>query len=185
MKRIIPGVMILLITSLYGEGLSPGDMLRLTVFRYEELSGEYIVNDDGTIYLPLTGKVNTGGIDIDSLRSLIHSSYKIYIANPQILIIPLYRITVLGNVIRPGVFYVSGRETFSHLLAMAGGTTETSDIKRAYIMRESGKLPAHLETRVISGDILYIPRQWWPTWSEWSTILSTVALGFSVYISLR
>ena len=38
--------------------VGPGDLIKITIFNQEELSGEYLINGAGQIALPLIGDIN-------------------------------------------------------------------------------------------------------------------------------
>jgi len=69
--------------------LVPGDTLSVTVFRQPEYLNGTInlrlrlgVLDDGTISLPLLGKVPAAGLTISELNTALQESYKTYFNNP-------------------------------------------------------------------------------------------------------
>jgi protein involved in polysaccharide export with SLBB domain len=69
--------------------LVPGDTLSVTVFRQPEyLNGRMDLRlrvgvlDDGTISLPLLGKVPAAGLTISDLNTALQESYKTYFNNP-------------------------------------------------------------------------------------------------------
>jgi polysaccharide export outer membrane protein len=69
--------------------LVPGDTLSVTVFRQPEyLNGRMNLRlrvgvlDDGTINLPLLGKVPAAGLTISELNTTLHERYKTYFNNP-------------------------------------------------------------------------------------------------------
>jgi protein involved in polysaccharide export with SLBB domain len=71
--------------------LVPGDTLSLTLFRQPEyLSGRMDLRlrvgvlDDGTISLPLLGKVPAAGLTMSELNTALQESYMIYFNNPPL-----------------------------------------------------------------------------------------------------
>ena len=71
--------------------LVPGDTLSVTVFRQPEYLNGTInlrlrlgVLDDGTISLPLLGKVPAAGLTILELNTALQESYKTYFNNPPL-----------------------------------------------------------------------------------------------------
>src|SRR5579883_2421643 len=66
--------------------LGPGDQVRIITFGDEQLTGEFHVNDNGTIAMPLLGPVKAAGLTTAELQSEIadaltsHNLYK----NPSV-----------------------------------------------------------------------------------------------------
>ena len=51
--------------------LGSGDQIKITVFKQEELSGEYTINGAGQIALPLIGDVNTKDLTVKQVEEAI------------------------------------------------------------------------------------------------------------------
>ena len=51
--------------------LQPGDKVQLKVWREPDLSGEFVVDQDGMVVLPHVGRMEVGRLTADSLRSLL------------------------------------------------------------------------------------------------------------------
>ena len=110
--------------------LGAGDKLRVTVFGEKDLSGNFDVNDQGIVALPLIGPVALGGKTINEAEALITQKYgKNYLVNPRVTVEVLnYRpFYILGEVQKPGSYpYVSGL-TVLNAVALAGGYTPRAD----------------------------------------------------------
>ncbi|WP_081473941.1 polysaccharide biosynthesis/export family protein [Novosphingobium pentaromativorans] len=116
--------------------LSPGDRLRLEVFREDVLSGEYAIDDQGVITLPLAGEVRAGGKTLAQLRQDLQSLLgQEYVRDARIsLEVAGYRpIYILGEVQRPGEYpYVEGMSVHG-LVAKAGGFTYRANEHVVYV----------------------------------------------------
>ena len=68
--------------------LGPGDALRVTVFRHEDLSGEFRLDGDGYFALPLVGEILGGGRTSRQLENEIEGALKSggYLVEPQVSI---------------------------------------------------------------------------------------------------
>src|SRR5690349_11326689 len=67
--------------------LGSGDKVRVTVFNEKDLSGEYDVNDQGLVALPLIGQVKVGGQTIAEAQQVITERYgKNYLVNPRVTV---------------------------------------------------------------------------------------------------
>ena len=63
----------------------PGDVLKVTVYGEDDLSGEYIVGPDGEIALPLVGAVEVAGHALGEMPEVIAEAYrKGYLKDPKI-----------------------------------------------------------------------------------------------------
>lgn len=174
----------------------PGDKVNIRVWRQEDISGEYQLDADGDLRLPLIGEVVAGGLTADALTDTLVARYSDYIKSPMIIVIPMFRVTILGAVKMPGSYWVSGAENVTDLIAMAGGLAEKAVMERTKITRGEEVLVVNAaqyirtgktldDIGIQSGDIVVVPRSRWPNWSELAVILSTVALGWSLYNSIK
>jgi protein involved in polysaccharide export with SLBB domain len=115
--------------------LSPGDLIRLTVYREPELNGEYLVDERGVVNLPLIGDRRVAGVPISVLRDSLEAAYRVEIRNPSISIVPLRRVNVLGEVNKPGMYAVDPTVSLAGAIAMAGGASATGSLGRIRIVR--------------------------------------------------
>jgi polysaccharide export outer membrane protein len=119
--------------------LSPGDTLRITVWRKPEFSGEFVIGADGTVIHPLFRAVRVAGVPIATAEANIRNFLLQYDQNPQFVLEPLLRVAVSGEVPRPSVFAVQPRTTIAEAIARAGGTTQNGNRTKVRVIRsESG-----------------------------------------------
>jgi protein involved in polysaccharide export with SLBB domain len=146
-----------------GYRLGPGDRVRLTVFRHEDLSGEFQLDGGGYFAMPLVGEVQGGGLNSRQLEDSIEASLKDggYLINPQVSIEVLnYRpFYIIGEINKPGSYqYVNGM-TVINAVALAGGFTYRADQDDIVINRGGSGGPeveAALNTEVLPGDIINV-----------------------------
>jgi protein involved in polysaccharide export with SLBB domain len=84
--------------------LRPGDVVRLRIWREPDLSGDFRVDEQGTVVFPKIGQKQVLGLQPDTLRSQLVRSYSVYLRNPAIEVTLLRRITILGGVRNPGLY---------------------------------------------------------------------------------
>ncbi|HYM10892.1 MAG TPA: polysaccharide biosynthesis/export family protein, partial [Bryobacterales bacterium] len=106
--------------------LGPGDVIDITVFEVEELSRPAAVSPDGTVALPLIGVVKLAGLTTREAAARLCQLYgKNLLRNPQISVsVKEYHsqpVSVLGAVMRPGIYQLRGPRRLSDLLALAEG----------------------------------------------------------------
>ncbi len=82
----------------------------------------FTVEDNGDLILPLIGPVKVVGLTLDSARRVIAQKYGAYITNPVVQLKKLnFKITVLGEVKNPGMYFISYESlTLLEGLATAG-----------------------------------------------------------------
>ena len=120
--------------------IGPGDLLEISVFEVAELSQTVRVSEDGSITLPLIGRVMVEGLTqegvVQKLTELLQAKY---VKNPQVTIfIKEYKnqqVSVLGAVTTPGNYELVGRRNLLQIISMAGGLTETAG-NEVLILRE-------------------------------------------------
>ncbi len=119
--------------------LGPGDKLQISVYGETSLSGEQLVGADGTVALPLAGKVPALGKTTEQVAAEIHSRLsKGYINNPAITVtVKNYRpFYILGEVNRPGQYEYSVGMSVRDAIAMAQGYTYRARKNEITLRRE-------------------------------------------------
>jgi polysaccharide export outer membrane protein len=121
--------------------VGPSDVLRVTVWRNPDLSGDAIVRPDGTISLPLIGDLRAAGRTPTEIRTDIANRLKAYIKDESatvtvaISVLNSYRFVVSGNVEHPGAFAANHFVTVSEAIAMTGGPNRFSSPVETVIIR--------------------------------------------------
>ena len=107
--------------------------------KVREVNG-YLVDDNGYITFPVLGKIKVDGITYDSLQNYLQDRLisEDYVKDPVVTVSPLnFRVSVLGEVRRPGEFHVSGeRITIFEALAKCGDITMYGLRDNVVVMRE-------------------------------------------------
>jgi protein involved in polysaccharide export with SLBB domain len=147
--------------------LNPGDLLRITVWRRAELSGEFEVATDGSIVHPLYRGLKVAGIPLLVAEERVRTFLNQHEGNPPFVMAPLFRVTVGGQVQKPNVYSFPSATTVSQALALAGGVTERGRLNQVQIFRQGKVLiidltrpdarGAQMPTR--SGDQITVPHR--------------------------
>ncbi len=123
--------------------IGQGDQLEIIVWRNEQLSRQVVVMPDGKISLPLIQQVQAAGLSLASLRDQITQKLGPYVESPRVTVIVTqlnsYKVSVLGNVVSPGVYPITGRTTVIEAISMAGGLTDWARKKKITVIRNQGK----------------------------------------------
>lgn len=117
------------------QGLQPGDIVQITVWQRDELSGEFTVAQDGTLVHPLYQQVRVTGLPSGQVEDRLRSFLSQFEANPQVVVRALYTVAVAGQVFRPDIYTVPPGTTISQVVTQAGGVTETADTDEVQLTR--------------------------------------------------
>ncbi len=147
--------------------LGSGDRIIVTVFGHEDLSGEFELDGEGRIALPLIGDVVIGQKSLRQAETAITDRLKPdYLINPRVSIqVANYRpFYILGEVKQPGSYAFVNGMTVVQAVAIAGGYTYRARQSRISIQRASDparrQVPAGPDTVVLPGDILNVPERY-------------------------
>jgi polysaccharide export outer membrane protein len=106
--------------------LDVGDKVHITVFDEPDLTGDFDVNDQGIVSLPLIGQVHIAGMTLSEAQDFITQKYAAnYLINPRVNVQILnYRpFYVIGEVKTPGSYQFVNGMTVLNAIALAGGYT--------------------------------------------------------------
>jgi polysaccharide export outer membrane protein len=163
--------------------LRPGDLVRVTVWREQDLSGEFLVDSDGMVTLPLVGDQLVGGVPVREMRSRLIELYRQHLRNPAITVVPLRRVNVLGEVQRPGSYPVDPTVSLAEAVAIAGGTTPNGRLDRIRIVRGGAILRERIGAAeslavadIRSGDQIIVERRGWFDRNSASVLTAGVSL---------
>ena len=99
---------------------------------------QYLVDNNGNIELPVLGVINVGGMRKDSVEQMIQAKLRTYVKDAIVTVrFVNYSISVLGEVISPGVFTVSNEKiNIFEALALAKDLTIHGQRTNVKIIRE-------------------------------------------------
>lgn len=133
----------------YDMPLGPLDVIRVSVFRVPDLSGDYQVDAFGNLDLPLVGSFSVRDLSPEQLSTLLEQKYgQKYLQAPDITVrvVTTNRasVTVEGGVNMPGIHALPGRTSLLGAIALARGiNTLDGNPKRVVVFRKrEGKTQA-------------------------------------------
>ena len=153
------------------------DLLEIKVFDLKELDQTVRVADDGSITLPLLGRLQVAGLAKGDLQALIARLLEErYVRNPQVTIFvreyESKKIAVSGAVKKPDTYEMLGDKTLLEMISLAGGLDKDLG-KEIIIFRAQDDGTAQrisvdldklvyeadptLNIAVLPGDIVYVP----------------------------
>jgi len=197
MKKIIFIISFIItgLISLEAQILEPGDGVRISFYNItdEDISGDYYIQQNGILQLPYIGLLNIKERNFNLVQSEIETKYDSLYTGVELIVLPLFRISVLGEVRTPGVYYVTGVEKLLDVIALAGGETADSDMSEIYVERKNQEFIFDAEELIEgqseqeqkdfylkSGDRVYVSRRWG---TARSTALIISAAGLLVAIA--
>lgn len=127
--------------------LTPGDSVRIVVWRKPEFSGEFAVAADGSISHPLYQAVRVGGVPLAKAQANMRSFLEKFDQEPQFVMVPLFRVAIQGEVNRPSMYALSPETTIGEAVAHAGGPTQFGRLDRVRLLR-SGANGAHTQVHL-------------------------------------
>ncbi|WP_295591464.1 polysaccharide biosynthesis/export family protein [uncultured Lamprocystis sp.] len=158
--------------------LGANDVVRVTVYGHPDLSTIARVAENGGVTIPIIGEVALGGLTGREAELKIQSllTEQKIVKSPQVtLIVDKYesqRVSVLGEVVRPGVYPITRGSSLMDLISEAGGLREEAG-EVAIVTRKnegpsSGRVidlvsllegsAATPEPTVTDGDRIFVPR---------------------------
>jgi len=126
------------------------DVFEIRVFNENDMSGLYRVSAEGSIDFPMAGRIHVAGLRLEEVQDVITQKLKAgYLKNPQVAVMikswNSRKVSVLGQVQRPGSVDYFPRMTIVDAIALAGGFTPIAAKNTVNLRREvSGKV----ETKV-------------------------------------
>lgn len=169
--------------------LRPGDVIRLRIWREPDLSGEFLVDENGVVVFPKLGPYTVTNDSPEALKARLIAAYQRYLRNPSIDVVLLRRVTILGEVRSPGAYQVDPTMTLADAIALAGGSTSRGNANDIELYRNGVRLETRFDQRtrigdtpIQSGDYIYVPeRSWLRRNSGVATMIST---GVSLFIAI-
>jgi polysaccharide export outer membrane protein len=138
-----------------GYVIGPADVLHITVWKEPELTGDVTVRLDGMITVPLLGDVQAAGRGPSQLAASLVTEFTRFVESPRVTVSVTQatsaRVYVVGQMMKPGEFPLSGRMTVLKALALAGGFKEFAKPESIVIVREDQTVIPFNYKRVADG----------------------------------
>lgn len=161
--------------------LGAGDTIQLTAVNVPEFSGQQQVGMDGSILLPVVGRVTIAGLTLPEAEAAIATRLSRELRRPRILITVLksrpLRVGIAGEIKQPGFYTIASDSiqapSIAQAIQTAGGLTLSANLQQIEIRRrdrtkgiqrlvvnlsdltQAGDLDQNLALR--DGDSIYIP----------------------------
>ncbi len=124
------------------ERLGPDDVFETRVFLESDLTGLYRIAADGMVDYPLVGRIKAAGLTISELQVEITTRLKDgFIKTPQVTVTVKEwnsrKVSVLGQVMKPGAVVYFSNMTIIDAIAAAGDFTPIAAKNKVTLRRES------------------------------------------------
>ncbi len=129
-----------------------GDLLKVSVWKNEDLQAEVPVRPDGRISVPLIGEVHVAGLTPLEVQSLLTESYTSFVTAPSVSVLVTQinsrKVFILGQVKKSGAFDILQPTNVMQALAMAEGMTEFARTNKVVVLREINGVKKRWEVNV-------------------------------------
>ncbi|MBW3535809.1 MAG: polysaccharide biosynthesis/export family protein [Gemmatimonadetes bacterium] len=170
--------------------IRPGDIVRLDVWREPEFSGEFQVDEGGSVTLPRLGRIQVTGYSPASLESELIERFSETLRNPSIGVVVLRRIRIKGEVNAPGLYPVDPTMSVADAVALAGGVTPRGNNATIQLWRDGRAVELGLdseatigESPIRSGDQIVVPERSWLSRNT-NVVAASIGAAASIIIAL-
>jgi len=160
--------------------LAPGDKLEVRIINRKELDTSRIIAPDGTISLPLLGRVIASGQTLSAFNKQLMSDFGKYVERPQVVVYltprPIY---VIQHDLKKNTWDVKEAKSVEEAYAYMG--VSTSDIGH-----RTSDLPVR-QAGIKHGDIISVDVNEKPDFWEqnWYKVITATAVIAGVYTTLN
>lgn len=118
----------------------PGERVQLSVVSDTTLSGTFVVRPDQTIVAPNIDPISLKGVLRSEIEPYLQEQLKRYLRDPKVTARALIRVSVAGEVARPGFYDLPPESPASDVIVTAGGLAPAGDPQRVVVRRSGAVL---------------------------------------------
>jgi protein involved in polysaccharide export with SLBB domain len=153
--------------------IGPGDTINIQLFGNENMEYFLPVSREGTISFPDIGPIGVSGLSFEEMRTLIQNRVEQQMigvrANITLGELRSIQVFVLGDVIRPGSYTVTGLAAISNALFESGGIRPIGSMRNIALRRDGNTVTTldlydfllrgdtRSDVRVQAGDAIFVP----------------------------
>jgi polysaccharide export outer membrane protein len=144
-----------------------GEKIRINVYGEPTLSGDYDIDPNGVVSLPLAGTVRAVGLTQPEFEQELAKKFKSeYLKNPKVTvtILQFRPIYIVGEIAKPGEFPYKPGLNILTAMALAGGGTYRAN--RNYVLIQhigetnTKEYPQSATTMILPGDLIRVPERY-------------------------
>ena len=175
---------------------TPGDGILIDTFpdTASFLNQSFAIDNMGMVEFPMIGKVKVTDKTTAQVEELLKTRFKAYLRYPILRVKPVIRISVLGGVARPCLYYFDYNQSLWTVLQEVGGPLLEDGLNEMHIERntdvflddihpyyERGSSLQQIGIR--SGDQIWVPSPTRPTfWQDVQQVLPLLTFAGSLYL---
>jgi protein involved in polysaccharide export with SLBB domain len=172
--------------------LRPGDRVLVKVWLDTLFADTVRIDETGAAIFPRLGALPVTDMPASAVADSVRSAYSRIVRTPSIEVTPLRRVTILGEVNRPGTYFLETRSTLREAIGSAGGMTNIAVVSHLTVMRDSVRTvvkgwqkridPSQI---IASGDVVWVDREAWIKQNIFSVISGLGVLFSVLYTATR
>jgi len=179
-------------------GFQPGDVIRLEVEGDTVFTGTFTVGPGPGLTLPVIGEISLVGVRRAEVEAQLKEQLSRYFKNPVIHAKALIRLSVVGEVTRPGIYPVPTDLVLADVLMVAGGPTHEAKFAATRIERGDQRLVDAKELQqalgrgltvddlnLQAGDRITVPREVHDPEGPWRILGVLLSVPAAIYIVTR
>jgi protein involved in polysaccharide export with SLBB domain len=171
--------------------LREGDRVLVKLWTDTVFADSARVHRNSRVVLPRVGVVSLANVPAGQVSDSVRAAYERLYRSLTVEVTPLRKVTVIGEVQRPDVYYLEPNSLLRDAVGVAGGITEIGRANRIRLVRDSSSrlirgwqiLLGDAGT-VHSGDVLVAEREPWIKRNA-LTVVSATGVLFSIYVTLK
>ena len=140
--------------------IGPEDVLQISIWKNDAMSRTVPVRPDGKITLPLLNDVEAAGLTPMEFRDVLVKKLAEYMPSAEVSVIVVeprsFKVSVMGEVPKPGRYELRSRTTVLDVLALAGGLNQFASRGKIVVLRPDGqtqkRLPFNYNKAVTGGE---------------------------------
>jgi protein involved in polysaccharide export with SLBB domain len=133
------------------EGFRVGDRILLRVEGEAQLSDTFTVGSGPSLTLPVIGPISLSGVTRSGVQFYLTGQLGRFIKDPVVHARALIRVSVLGEVTRPGFYAVPTDLVLADALMVAGGPTRDANMAELKVDRSGDRLGASAIRNALAG----------------------------------
>lgn len=153
--------------------VGPGDTLEIQLIGTSKGRYSLVVRRDGRVNFPELGPIAVGGMRFDDVRAAIEERVNEQLIGTQVSVqmgeLRAIQVLVVGDVIQPGSYTVSGLSTITNALFVSGGVKDIGSLRNIELKRDGRTVTnfdlydlllrgdSRSDARLISGDVILVP----------------------------
>jgi len=155
-----------------------GDVIEIQITQRQDLSGEYTLGPDGSLFLQEIGRIQVSGLEQEEAEArILVALQELYSPVSVSLRIKRFQgsefVVILGEVEQPGKYPIQNQLSLIQLIGEASGFTRDADLSRIKLVREDGTIePIRINLKklisngdlkqnlvLLKGDLVVVPRR--------------------------